>query len=89
LTTDTHGLATDRYTGSFGGTSGSAAIVAGAALILQSVRVARLGSRFTPDQVRAILGDPANGTWSSNPAADRIGVMPDLRKILINEFGIT
>jgi hypothetical protein len=89
LTSDRSGEAVDRYTVSFGGTSGAAAIVAGAAVIVQSLAEARLGHRFSPAQLRAILSSPANGTASSHPARDRIGVMPDLRKILRNEFGIS
>jgi hypothetical protein len=36
--------------------------------------------------MRRILGDPANGTASVGGAADRIGVMPDLAKIIANEL---
>src|SRR5262249_1874385 len=72
LTTNVDGTATDQYTGSHGGTSAAAAIVAGAALIVQSVAEARLGHRFSPRQLRAILSDPANGTPSADPAAARI-----------------
>jgi hypothetical protein len=80
-------MATDQYTRSFGGTSSSAAILAGAALLVQSTAQARLGCRLTPDRIRALLSSPSTGTASSHPAEDRIGVMPDLRKILADEFG--
>jgi hypothetical protein len=87
-TTDVTGTATDQYTSTHGGTSAAAAIVAGAVLVVQGVAQARRGRRFSPRELRALLSDPANGTASTDPAADRIGVMPDLRKILKNVFGI-
>ncbi|MDN5882011.1 MAG: hypothetical protein L0H37_06550 [Nitrosospira sp.] len=40
------------------------------------------GDRLDPEQMRALLADPANGTPSQNPAVDRIGVMPNLRAII-------
>jgi serine protease len=89
LTTDPTGTATDRYTSYFGGTSAAAAILAGAALIVQSAAQARLGFRLSPRQLRAVLSDPAHGTASSDPAVDQIGVMPDLRKILQNLRNVT
>lgn len=82
LTTDGTGTATNQYTAFFNSTSSASAIIAGAALIVQSVAVARGNPRFTPAQLRTILGNPATGTASSNPVADHIGVMPNLREIL-------
>ena len=73
------------YTTSFGGTSGAAAVIAGVALSIQGMAQANLGYRFGPWQMRALLADIANGTSSANPAADKIGVMPDLCKIIQNE----
>jgi hypothetical protein len=81
----------------FADTSGAAAIVAGAALAVQGIAHANLGYRFSPRQLRHILSDPtrslpsnpltgntlsANSTYPSNPNADRIGVMPNLKKII-------
>ncbi|MCP4995327.1 MAG: S8 family serine peptidase, partial [Gammaproteobacteria bacterium] len=76
--------ATDKYTNYFGGTSSASAIVTGAALVVQGVAEANLGKRFTPHQMRTILSSATNGTRSNDPDIDRIGVMPDLRKILQN-----
>jgi hypothetical protein len=76
---------TTLYTPGFNGTSAASAIVAGAALSVQGMAEANLGYRFGPKQLRTLLSDPANGTVSNNPAADRIGVMPDLGKIVTND----
>lgn len=73
---------TTMYTGGFGGTSSASPIVTGAAVIIQSIAEASLGNRFHPLQLRTILCDSANGTPSNDPINDRIGVMPDLRKII-------
>jgi len=73
---------TTLYTTSFGGTSGASPIVTGAALAVQGIAEINLLHRFGPWQLRALLSDPANGTASANPAVDRIGVMPDLLKII-------
>jgi serine protease len=83
--------ATTLYWDTFGGTSAAAAIVTGAALVVQGVAEASLGYRMSPRQLGAILRDPAYSTLSSNPdptTGDRIGVMPDLRKILQSALGI-
>lgn len=79
----------------FSGTSGAAAIIAGAALAVQGIaQVHRKGDptlnyRFLPDQLRSILSDWKTGTLSENSTrsprnwnADKIGVMPDLQKII-------
>jgi hypothetical protein len=76
------GNLTNTYTGSFGGTSGASPIITGAALLIQSIAAASLGFRFSPAQLRSLLSNPASGTASSNPANDRIGVMPNLRAII-------
>lgn len=85
------------YTVGFTGTSGASAIIAGAALAIQGIaQVHRKGltlsnKRFSPSELRSILSDWATGTLSVNSAptktnwnVDKIGVMPDLRKIIIN-----
>ena len=79
------------YMNDFAGTSSAAAIVAGAALIVQGVSEANLGYRLSPRQLGAIFRDPAYGTLSNDPdpvAGDRIGVMPDLKKILQVALGV-
>jgi hypothetical protein len=70
------------YRDDFNGTSSAAAIIAGAALVVQGVAVARHGKHLSPMQMRRVLSDPATGTNSGNPAVDRIGVMPNLRAII-------
>ncbi len=66
------------FTKNFNGTSGAAAIIAGAALSVQSMRESLGGPRFTPDEMRNMLA--LNGT-ASKTSSDMIGVMPDLSKI--------
>jgi hypothetical protein len=80
--TATMPFSTTAYTGTFNGTSSASPIITGASLLVQGLAQASLGYRFSPRQVRALLSDPATGTASSNPAMDRIGVMPNLRAIL-------
>ncbi|WP_421655935.1 S8 family peptidase [Leptothermofonsia sp. ETS-13] len=74
--------AIDQYTEFFNGTSSASPIITGAALAVQGLAEANLGARFTPQQLRAILSDPALGTASNDPASDRIGVMPNLKAII-------
>ncbi len=74
--------ATDMYTETFRGTSSASAIIAGAAAVVQGVAVAKIQMRFSPRRLRAILSCPCTGTPSADPPVDRIGVMPDLRKIM-------
>ena len=82
LSTNPTGTATNLYTSIFNGTSSASPIITGAALAVQGLSEANLGHRFGPWQLRSILSDPANGTLSQNPGADRIGVMPNLRAII-------
>jgi hypothetical protein len=70
------------YTLTFGGTSGASAIVAGAAVLLQSWAVKMLGHTLSPSMLRKLLSDPSLNTHSNVPLNDRIGVMPDLRRIV-------
>ena len=74
------GMLTTSYTTGFSGTSSASPIVAGAALLLQSWRRNR-PEVFAPETVRSLLSANYN-TPSSNPATDRIGVMPNLRAII-------
>jgi hypothetical protein len=66
---------------SFSGTSGSTAIVAGAAVLLQCW-AKKHGGALDPATMRARLSDPDLNTKSKTPATDRIGVMPDLRQLI-------
>lgn len=80
------GNATNTYTPSFGGTSGASPIVTGAAILLQAWAVGRHYS-YPPHVLRALLSDPALNTSSANPPVDRIGVMPNLKAIIMRERG--
>lgn len=79
------GTSTTAYTSSFGGTSGASPIVTGAALLLQSWRISRSQPPYSPHSIRQLLRNPAVNTASADPAADRIGVMPNLRGIVEHE----
>lgn len=75
-------FATTGCAGDFGETSAAAAIIAGVALIVQGVVAqAEPGRRITPRRLREILSDLALGTGCIG-AFGRIGVMPDLARIL-------
>jgi hypothetical protein len=63
-----------------GGTSASAAIVAGAAVLLQSFMKAQ-GKVLSPLEIRDLLSSTHLGT-RADPGTDPIGVMPDLGAIL-------
>jgi hypothetical protein len=71
---------TTSYDPNFNGTSAATAIVAGAALSVQSMAVALSKAPLAPIELRAILSDPSVNTASANPG-DGIGVMPDLQEI--------
>ncbi len=74
---------TNLYTGKFAGTSSAAAIIAGAAISIQSIVEANLGFRLSPNQMRTILSSDLLGTASANGRInDKIGTMPDLKKII-------
>lgn len=90
-TTSTNNAGTDNtlYTTGFGGTSGASPIIVGAALILQGMSEATLHYRFSPRELRNLL-TAASGTPSSNPAVDRIGIMPNLQAIISgNDLNLT
>jgi subtilisin family serine protease len=78
----TSGTNTTTYTPFFNGTSGASPIVAGAAVIIQSWRLSQEQPGYAPDVLRGLLSDPTTNTPSANPATDRIGVMPDIKKII-------
>ncbi|HKN87461.1 MAG TPA: S8 family serine peptidase, partial [Nitrospiraceae bacterium] len=78
----TLGTSPDNYVYGFGATSGASAIVAGAALSVQGVSITNNGFRLSPQQMRTLLGDPALGIQSQNPAVDKVGVMPNLKNII-------
>jgi hypothetical protein len=57
-------------------------MLAGAAVLVQSLSFQFRRRRYSPSGLRALLSDPARGTASADPVNDRIGVMPDLRAII-------
>lgn len=68
------------YRANFAGTSGAAAIVAGAVVTLQGVVRAWRGAPLAPEVVRDTLRNDSAGTAASTE--EPIGRMPDLRAIL-------
>ncbi len=70
------------YMLNFAGTSGASAIIAGAAVLLQSWTAEQLGGVLSTSTLRALLSDPNLNTHSKVPINDRIGVMPDLKRII-------
>jgi hypothetical protein len=87
--TNDDGSDLDGYTDQFGGTSSASAIIAGAALIVQSVAQQTLGWRLSPRQVRAILSDRSIGTHPQNADLNKINVMPNLRRIIQNALSVS
>ncbi|KAK4675872.1 hypothetical protein QC764_506880 [Podospora pseudoanserina] len=82
--TDDNSGTDNSYTDYFSGTSGASPIIVGAAAAVQGIANATLGYKFSPLQLRQIL--TTNGTPSSTPSTDRIGVMPNLRAIIDGRF---
>jgi hypothetical protein len=73
------------YTAWFGGTSGASPMIVGAAAIVQGISSAKFGKKMSPLEIRQVL--TTGGTPSSDPALDRIGVMPNLKAIIDNLLG--
>jgi subtilisin family serine protease len=69
------------FTAEFSGTSSASPIVAGAVASLQGIARARQGP-LTPDTMRQLFRD--NGSVQANPgaAAERIGCLPDLARLV-------
>jgi len=85
--------------GTISGTSGAAAIIAGAALSLQGMAEKLNSYRLSPSQIRQILSDPFTGTligssqpppnWDLSPDWHQgAGVMPDLKSIMEESLGL-
>ncbi|MGW5983064.1 S8 family peptidase [Bacillus mycoides] len=72
------------YTSSFSGTSSASPIIAGAATLVQSIAKENLGQPYRPIELRTILSNHNTGTKSKDPYSDKIGVLPDLKSILVN-----
>jgi subtilisin family serine protease len=82
---DTDSPTADRdYTAQFGGTSSASPIVAGSALVLQGIALARDGRPVTPAQMRRLLR--ATGTPQTDgphgPVTEQIGPRPDLARAI-------
>lgn len=69
---------TNQYRSDFGGTSAAAAIVAGAAVVLQGMHRGVKGIPLSPKQMRDALS--THGTPQGKGRPGDIGVMPDLRR---------
>jgi len=75
--------AINTYEKDFTGTSSASAIVAGVAIAVQSISETKYNIRLSPSQMRHILSSDQYGTASANGRTrDKIGVMPDLKKII-------
>jgi|GEM_PF-1023693 len=77
----------DAYMNDMSGTSGAAAIIAGVCLLVQNLQfkltpVSGIIGSLHPAAMLRMLSKPQNGTVSS----DKIGVMPDFKKIIANEY---
>ena len=91
LTTDAAG-STTAYRSNFSGTSSASPVIAGAALAVQGVVEAANPtnpSRLSPQQMRAVLSDPATNTAPAPTETTAMGVMPDLRAIINSRLGVT
>jgi hypothetical protein len=77
----------DMYRQDFAFTSAAAAIVAGAAILVQGMADNHLSGRIGPSQMRTLLGNRSTGTLSfgdlqaGSLVVDHIGVMPNLKLI--------
>jgi serine protease len=65
------------YTSNFNGTSSAAAVIAGAALVVQGIAQQNLDFRFNAWRMRSLLSDQ-----SGMPSPDQIGIMPDLKNLV-------
>jgi len=71
----------DQYRRDFGGTSAAAAIVAGAAVVLQGMHKAVKNVPLTSQEMRDVFR--THGTPQGNGNPGHIGVMPDLKKAAV------
>jgi Subtilase family len=74
----------------FGGTSGASPVIVGCCLLVQNLQTlmtpkSGVKGSLGPERMRQMLANDMNGSRSFL-TTDQIGVMPDLRKIIANEF---
>jgi serine protease len=74
--------ASDSYTSAFGETSGAAAIIAGAAAVVQSWLKAATADTLSSVKMREVLSNASTSTPQALLKKDPIGVMPDLERIV-------
>jgi len=79
VTTTSAGAA--KYVDDFRNTSAATPIVAGAAVLLQGMVKARIGSVLSVAQVKSVLAGTKTSIPSRNPTIDRIGRMPNMQLI--------
>jgi Subtilase family len=80
---DSAEMAIHSYRKKINGTSSAAAIIAGAAILVQSITESKHHIRLGPKQMRQILSNKLLSTSSANGrSVDMLGVMPDLKKII-------
>lgn len=72
----------DNFTKDFGGTSAASAIIAGAAILIQSYYKNKKLRTLNSYEIRQLLSNPSTGTAQGGLVHGHIGVMPDLRKII-------
>jgi len=76
-------MAIHSYSKKINGTSSAAAIIAGAAIIVQNIAESCHHFRLGPNHMRQILGNDLLATASANGRIiDKIGVMPDMKRIV-------
>ena len=75
-------LPPDQFDADFKSTSSAAAIIAGAAISVQSINKGKNRRPLSPSRIRQILSDQQHGTTSRN----NIGAMPDLEYIIKRLF---
>lgn len=72
----------NNFVSTFGGTSAAAAIVAGAAIVVQSLAKQNLSVPFNAWHLRHVLTSTGTLPAADNPAANPIGVMPNLNTFI-------
>ncbi|MBA3498422.1 MAG: S8 family serine peptidase [Gemmatimonadales bacterium] len=76
-----------RYTDTFNGTSAAAAIIAGAAILVQQMAERLTARRLTPTAMRALLSTAKGTDVIGTQDSKKIGVMPDLAALATHLSG--